>query len=47
LLLGTPLYAAQLNLQLGATHTWQTEELLKHPQAQTITVTNDVSYKRT
>ena len=47
LLLSTPLYAAQLNLQLGANNrTWQTEELLHHPQAQTITVTNDVSYKR-
>ena len=32
MLFGTPLFAAQLNLQLGAsTRTWQTEELLKHP----------------
>jgi mono/diheme cytochrome c family protein len=47
LLLSTPLSAAQLNLELGASpRTWQTEELLKHPQAQTITITNDVSYKR-
>ncbi|MDD0998513.1 cytochrome c [Pseudomonas sp. TNT2022 ID1044] len=47
LLLSTPLYAAQLNLELGAdSRTWQTEELLKHPQAQTINIANDVSYKR-
>ena len=47
LLFGSPLYAAQLNLQLGAhSRTWQTEELLKHPLVQTITITNDVSYKR-
>jgi mono/diheme cytochrome c family protein len=47
LLLSTPLHAAQLNLELGASsRTWQTAELLKHPQVQTITVSNDVSYKR-
>ena len=47
LLLSTPLSAAQLNLELGENgRTWQTEELLKHPQAQTITIPNDVSYKR-
>lgn len=47
LLLCTPLYAAQLVLDLGAgSRTWQTEELLKHPQAQTIRITDDVSYKR-
>jgi hypothetical protein len=47
LLLGSPLYAAQLNLELGAnSRTWQTEDLLKHPQAQTITINNDVSYKK-
>jgi mono/diheme cytochrome c family protein len=47
LLFGTPLYAAQLNLELGASsRTWQTEELLKHPQVQTISISNDVSYKR-
>ncbi|MHC8298829.1 c-type cytochrome [Pseudomonas sp. ZS1P83] len=47
LLLSTPLSAAQLNLELGASsRTWQTEELLKHPQVQTITISNDVSYKR-
>jgi mono/diheme cytochrome c family protein len=47
LLLSTPLYAAQLNLELGeSSRTWQTEELLKHPQVQTITINDDVSYKR-
>lgn len=47
LLFGTPLYAAQLNLELGASsRIWQTEELLKHPQVQTITISNDVSYKQ-
>jgi mono/diheme cytochrome c family protein len=47
LLLSTPLYAAQLNLELGASsRTWQTEALLKHPQVQTITIKDDVSYKR-
>jgi len=48
LLLSKPLYAAQLVLELGAnTRTWQTEELLKHPQAQTVRITDDVSYKKT
>ncbi|MCH4880342.1 cytochrome c [Pseudomonas sp. TMW22090] len=47
LLFGTPLSAAQLDLQLGEnSRTWQTAELLKHPQVQTITISNDVSYKR-
>ena len=47
LLFGSPLYAAQLNLELGAnSRTWQTEALLKHPQVQTINISNDVSYKR-
>lgn len=47
LLLTTPVYAAQLTLELGAdSHTWQTEELLKHPLARTVTVKDDVSYKR-
>ena len=48
LLLSTPLFAAQLTLELGAqSHTWQTEALLKHSEVKTITVSNDVSYKRT
>jgi mono/diheme cytochrome c family protein len=47
LLLSTPLFAAQLVLELGATsRTWQTEELLKHPQIQTLPIADDVSYKR-
>ncbi|WP_223466737.1 c-type cytochrome [Pseudomonas sp. GL-RE-26] len=47
MLFGSPLYAAQLNLELGAnSRTWQTEQLLTHPQVQTINISNDVSYKR-
>ena len=47
LLLSMPLSAAQLDLQLGAnSRIWQTEELLKHPQVQTLTVKDDVSYKK-
>lgn len=47
LLLSMPLSAAQLMLELGEnSRTWQTEELLKHPQAQTLTINNDVSYKK-
>ena len=47
LLLGMPLHAAQLALDLGAdSRTWQTEELLQHRLAQTIHVADDVSYKR-
>lgn len=47
LLLSLPLSAAQLDLQLGAnSRTWQTEELLKRPQLQTLTINNDVSYKK-
>ncbi|MCJ7958158.1 MAG: cytochrome c [Pseudomonas sp.] len=47
LLLSSPLHAAQLLIDLGsASRTWQTEELLKHPQAQDITIKDDVSYKR-
>lgn len=47
LLLSTPLYAAQLVIDLGTGgRTWQTEALLNHPAVQTITITDDVSYKR-
>ncbi|MDQ3203940.1 MAG: cytochrome c [Pseudomonadota bacterium] len=47
LLFGAPLYAAQLDLELGDySRSWQTEELLKHPQIESITIKNDVSYKR-
>ncbi|MCE1118322.1 MULTISPECIES: cytochrome c [Pseudomonas] len=48
LLLTPPLTAAQLNLELGNSHRqWQSEQLLKHPQARDITVDQDVAYKRT
>lgn len=47
LLLGLPLQAAQLVMDLGnGSRTWQTQELLQLPQTQTITVPDDVSYKR-
>jgi hypothetical protein len=47
LLISSPLYAAQLALDLGAgARTWQTEELLKHPEAQTVQINEDVSYKK-
>ncbi|SEM69779.1 Cytochrome c, mono-and diheme variants [Pseudomonas sp. ok272] len=47
LLLSTPLYAAQLVLDLGTDlRTWQTQELLELPQVQTLHIVNDVSYKR-
>ena len=47
LLLSTPLFAAQLVLELGTTaRTWQTEELLQHPEVRTIQIAEDVSYKK-
>ncbi|NBA93919.1 cytochrome c [Pseudomonas sp. R5(2019)] len=47
-LCGAPVLAAQLTLDLGhGNKTWQTSALLKHPQAQTLTIYHDVSYKRT
>ena len=47
LLLGLPLQAAQLVLDLGnGSRTWQTQALLQLPQTRTITVPDDVSYKR-
>ncbi len=47
LLLSGPVSAAQLDLQLGQnSRTWQTEDLLTHPQLQVITVKNDVAYKK-
>ncbi|WP_434658275.1 cytochrome c [Pseudomonas sp. R3-56] len=47
LLLSTPLFAAQLVLELGTqARTWQTEELLKHPEARTVRINEDVSYKK-
>lgn len=47
LLLSGPVSAAQLDLLLGQnSRTWQTEDLLTHPQLQVITVKNDVAYKK-
>ncbi|RMO59799.1 hypothetical protein ALQ29_03983 [Pseudomonas marginalis pv. marginalis] len=48
LLIGLPASAAQLTVELDHTRkTWQTADLLKHPQAQTVQIVDDVSYKRT
>jgi mono/diheme cytochrome c family protein len=48
LLLALPAWAAQLTIELDhASKTWQTTDLLKHPDAQTVQVVDDVSYKRT
>ncbi|MCU7645367.1 c-type cytochrome [Pseudomonas piscis] len=42
-----PLHAAQLLIDLGAgSRAWQTEELLRHPEARDISIQDDVSYKR-
>ena len=47
LLLSLPAAAAQLIIELDHTHkTWETAELLKHPDAQTVQIVDDVSYKR-
>lgn len=47
LIVSMPLSAAQLEVQPSQdSRTWQTEELLAHPQVQDITVKNDVSYKK-
>ncbi len=47
LLLSGQLSAAQLDMQLGQiSRTWQTEDLLTHPQLQVITVKSDVAYKK-
>ena len=47
LLIALPVSAAQLTLELDhASKTWQTAELLKHPDAQTVKIVDDVSYKR-
>ena len=47
LLLSLPAAAAQLTIELDHTHkTWETAELLKHPDAQTVQIVDDVSYKR-
>nr|WP_314481469.1 cytochrome c [uncultured Pseudomonas sp.] len=42
-----PLSAAQLRLELGTTDKqWSSEQLLAHPQARSIDIIEDVSYKR-
>ena len=42
-----PVAAAPLSVELDhASKTWQTAELLKHPDAQTVQIVDDVSYKR-
>ena len=47
-LITLPVSAAQLTIELDhASQTWQSAELLKHPQAQTVQIVDDVSYKRT
>lgn len=48
LLIALPVSAAQLTLELDhASKTWQTADLLKHPDVQTVQIIDDVSYKRT
>ncbi len=47
LLLALPASAAQLTIELDHTRkTWETAELLKRPDAQTVQIVDDVSYKR-
>ena len=48
LLIALPVSAAQLTIELDhAGKTWQTADLLKHPDVQTVQIIDDVSYKRT
>ena len=47
LLIGLPVSAAQLTVELDhASKIWQTAHLLKHPDAQTVQIVDDVAYKR-
>lgn len=47
LLLALPAAAAQLTIELDHSRkTWQTADLLKHPDAQMVQIIDDVSYKR-
>ena len=47
LLLALPAHAAQLTIELDhSSRIWQTADLLKHPDAQTVQIVDDVSYKR-
>ncbi|KTC21521.1 cytochrome C [Pseudomonas marginalis ICMP 9505] len=46
-LLALPAWAAQLTIELDHTSkTWQTADLLTHPDVQTVQISDDVSYKR-
>ena len=46
-LLASQAFAASLAVELGTqSHTWQTAELLQHPQARTLRIPDDVAYKR-
>jgi mono/diheme cytochrome c family protein len=46
-LLALPAYSAQLTVDLAnGSRTWDTAQLLKHPQARDIDIPDDVSYKR-
>ena len=48
LLISLPAAAAQLTIELDhASKIWQTADLLKHPDVQTVQIVDDVSYKRT
>ena len=47
LLLALPAHAAKLTVELNhASKTWETTELLKRPDVQTVQIVDDVSYKR-
>jgi mono/diheme cytochrome c family protein len=47
LLLALPAHAAKLTVELDhASKTWETTELLKRPDVQTVQIVDDVSYKR-
>ncbi|MBX8609821.1 hypothetical protein K5D65_21765 [Pseudomonas cichorii] len=42
-----PLHAAQLNIELAdGVHTWETGQLLNHPDVQDVQIADDVSYKQ-
>ncbi len=47
LALALPLHAAQLNIELAdGVHTWETGQLLNHPDVQDVQIADDVSYKQ-
>lgn len=46
--LAAPLHAATLTIERAdGARTWETSQLLHHPQIQTLKITDDVAYKRT